>query len=191
MKNNKPNISSQQLVIDFQNVALSRLPARAAEEAAEQSENNVLSQLSSAGTSYLNPANIERSEGEYVARASIDAHIKKVQAEQLKSFTAIQLGRIIEKDKKDYIGRRVRIIASSKEYNPFDAIWYDAKNGIRSSEFKKKTIEGSIEALDFEKNLISIKPKVLSKFIYTNLQSFVVYVINPQTLLPAVEIYSI
>ena len=186
------NISGQQLVADFQTVGISRTTAIVAKEAAKQSEEVVMNQLSSvSGGNYLNPENINEAQGDYVVRASIDAHIKKVQAEQLDSLTSAQLNDIMTKDTASYKGKKVRVISITKDYKPFDGYWFDPKNGPRSNELKKQVVEGKIAEINFEKNLIVLEPTRLSRLISSSLKSYAVYVINPQTLMPAVEIHLI
>jgi hypothetical protein len=82
----------------------------------------------------------------------------------------------------------VRISSSQTGFDPFDGVWFDQKYGYRSNTYKKRVIEGHIEEIAFEKNLLIIKPKRLMRLINTSLQYYVVYVIDPQTLKPAVEI---
>ena len=192
MNQQNTNILGQQLISDFQTVFMSKMTASAAKQAAKQSEDVVMQELTSASAgSYLNPANISEAEGDYVVRASIDAHIKKVQAEQLSNLTAQQVQSIIIKDTTDFVGRKVRILAISKDYRPFDGYWFDNKNGSRSNELRKPSVEGKITEIDFEKNLIVIKPNRLATLLNSSLKNYVVYVINPKTLLPAVKMHLI
>ena len=190
MRNKKSNLTGEQLVTDFQTVTMYLMTADAAKQAAKQSEDAVMQELSSVSSgNYLNPANINEAQGDYVARASVDAHIKKIQAEQLDDLSNAQLKAIIIKDTTDFVGRKVRIVASSAEYRPFDGFWFDNKKGSRSSELNKQTVEGKIIEIDFRKNLLVLKPNRFSSLLSSSLQNYMVYVVNPHTLLPAVEIY--
>ncbi len=182
-------VSGQQLVADFQSVLLSRATAEAALFEAERSETQLMQQLSEASRgSLLNPSNLQAMGSEYVVKASLDAHIKKVQAEQLQSMTDAQVSQLILEDQLAYRGKRVRITALETSFQPFDAIWFDQRSGYRTSTFKKRAIEGKIDEIGFEKNLIIIKPKRLMQLINSNLQFYVAYIINPDTLKPTVEI---
>lgn len=183
------SISGQQLVADFQSVLLSRATAEAASQEAERSETELMQQLSDASRgNFLNPTSLEDVGGDYVVRASLDAHIKKVQAEQLQSITAVQMQQIIHDDQLNFKGKRLRVSTLDEEFQPFDGVWFDQKYGYRSNTYKKKAIEGKIEEINFEKNLLLIKPKRMMRLLNSSLQYYVVYVINPQTLMPAVSI---
>ena len=182
-------ISGQQLVADFQSVLLSRATADAALMAAERSETQLMQQLNAASRgSLLNPSNLQDVDSDYVVRASLDAHIKKVQAEQLQTMTNAQISQLIMEDQLAYRGKRVRISVLDAGFEPFDAVWFDQRSGYTTSTFRKRKIEGRIEELGFEKNLLIIKPKGLIQLINSNLQCYVAYIINPDTLRPAVEI---
>lgn len=174
---------------DFQSVLLSRATAEAASQEAQRSETELMQQLTdvSRGT-FLNPTSLNEMGGDNVVRASLDAHVKKAQAEQLQSMTEMQIGLLIAEDQSNYKGRRVRISVLDKEFHPLDAVWFDQQAGYRTNVYKKSYIEGHIEELGFEKNMLVIKPKLLMRLINSSLQFYVVYVINPETLKPAVEI---
>lgn len=183
------SISGQQLVADFQSVLLSRATADAALMEAERSETELMQQLNAASRgTLLNPSNLQDVGSDYVVRASLDAHIKKVQAEQLQTMTNAQISQLIMEDQLAYRGKRVRITVLDAGFEPFDAVWFDQRAGYRTSTFRKRAIEGRIEELGFEKNLLIIKPKRLMQLINNNLQCYVAYIINPDTLRPAVEI---
>ncbi len=182
-------ISGAQLVEDFKSAIIVRVTAEVATQEAARSENELLSNLAaSSGGGYLNPANMSESAGDMAARASLDAHIKKIQAEQIKSLSELKTQEILSEDKKSYIGRKVRITSLDNNFQPFDILWFDNKHGYRSNPFKKKSIEGTIEDIWIEKNALLIKPKLLRRLASSDLKNFIAYVINPATLEPAVEI---
>lgn len=182
-------ITGRQLVADYQSIMISLATSQIAQHEAERSEQELLQNLaSSVSGNYLNPNNMTEAVGDNVARASLDSHIKKVQADQIKSLSAAQLKSIVAEDKKSYIGKKVRITAIDKEYQPFDSLWFDPQKGYRNYEFKKKVIEGTIEELMLEKNILFIKPKFIRRLFVSDLKNFMVYVINPSNAEPAVEI---
>jgi len=163
--------------------------AQAAVHEAKRSEEAVLKQLSEASRgSYLNPSSFTESQGDSAAHASLDAHIKKVQAEQLRSMSSAQINAVVTEDHKLYVGRKVRITSLDKGFQPFDGVWFDAQNGVRYNTLKKSTIEGRIENVDLQKNMLIIQPKRAARLLNSSLRQYVIYVINPQTLVPAVEI---
>lgn len=189
MDNNDIPISGQQLVADFQSTMLALATSDAAQREAIRSEQELLSNLAaSSGGNYLNPNNVGSISNDAVAKASLDTHIKKVQAEQIKSLSASQYKATVEDDNKAYIGKKIRITSLSKDYKPFESMWFDPKTGYKSYEFNKNSIEGSIEELLFDKNALLIKPKMMRRLFVNDMKFFIVYVINPSTLEPAVDI---
>lgn len=189
MTDNDIPISGQQLVADFQSTMLALATSDAAQHEAIRSEQELLSSLAATSEgNYLNPNNFGNISSDSVAKASLDTHIKKVQAEQIKSLSASQYKATVEDDNKAYIGKKVRITSLSKEYEPFESMWFDSRTGYKSYEFKKNSIEGSIEELLFDKNAVLIKPKMMRRLFVSDMKFFIVYVINPTTLEPAVDI---
>lgn len=188
-KKGDSRFTGQRLVADYQSVLLTVATAEAAAHEAERSETELMQQLAGASRGmYLNPVALNDATGDYMVRASLDAHIKKVQAEQLQSMSVTQVSSVIAEDKTGYVGRRVRITSLDEGFQPFDAVWFDQRTGYRTSPFKKRSIEGVIEEIELEKNLLVIKPKRLLRVINNNLQYYLIYPINPQTIRPSVEI---
>lgn len=188
VKNNEP-LTGQQLVADYQSTLLSMATAQAAEFEAKRSEDDLINNLvaTSAGN-YLNPEGMNEDLGNNAARASLDAHIKKIQAEQIKSMSSVQLQDMIDKDQQDYKGKKVSISVIDKEFQPIEAMWFDQRKGYTNSIYKVKKIEGFIEEILLDKNALIIKPKLLRRLIVNDLKYFAIFVINPTSLEPAVEI---
>lgn len=181
--------SGQQLIADFQSVLLSRATAEAATMEAERTESQLMQQLTDASRGvFLNPNSLQEVGSGYVVHASLDAHVKKVQAEQLQSMTQMQIAQLIADDQTRYTSKKVRVTSNDSDFQPFDALWFDQQTGYRSSPYKKHAIEGYIEEISFDKNMLVIKPKHLMRLINNSLQFYLVYVINPATFKPAVEI---
>lgn len=182
-------VSGRQLVADFQSALLSITTKEVAQYEAHRSEAELLQSLgASSHGNYLNPSNLDSQTESNAARASLDAHIKKVQAEQIKSLSENQIQTTINDDNKAYKGKKVRITLIDKTYQPFETLWFDNQRGYRNFIFKKNSVEGSIEELMFEKNAMLIKPKMLRRLVSNDLKYFIVYVINPDTGEPAVDI---
>lgn len=189
IKKNNSTVTGQQLVADYQSALISIATSNAADFEAKRSESELLDNLNSMSNgNYLNPVNIDQNFGENVARASLDTHIKKIQAEQIKTMSNTQLIETLSNDEKDFKGKRVKILSLNKDFQPFEALWFNDQTGYNPSIYKKKAIEGKIEELLIEKNALIIKPKILSRILVNDLKFFIVYVINPNTLEPAVSI---
>src|SRR5690349_18129129 len=103
------NISGQVLVSDYQDAFLSATTIEVAKIEAERSESSLLDRLGGLGAGrYLNPGAINIELQTDVTRASLDAHIKKVQAAQLDSIGTQELIRMSAEDQLNYAKRRVR-----------------------------------------------------------------------------------
>ena len=187
MARHKNELTGQPLVADFQTVMVSASTIQAAQYEATRSENELLGHLEaiSAGT-YLNPGAINDQDD--VTRASLDAHIKKVQAEQLDSINTAQLRALADKDQADYTGRKVRITVLKPILKPVETIWFDESSGYRTGGSKKTTITGTIEAVLLDKNFLLIRPGAASRFINSNLKNYVIHIIDPETCRPMVDI---
>ncbi len=182
-------ISGQKLVADYQSVMIDLATSEAASYEAERSESEMLSKLStSSAGGYLNPSNINQSIGENIARVSLDTHVKKVQAEQIKSISTAQVQEILAEDKKVYLGKKVHITSLDRSYSPFESLWFDPQNGYRTYDFKKPSISGKIEEILIEKNALVLKPNFMRRIFVSDLKFFVAYIINPTTLEPTVSI---
>ena len=188
-RKNTQYLTGKSLLEDFMTVFISMTTIEAAQREAERSESAVMEYLSSVNSGlYLNPNALTENSQVNVARASLDAHIKKVQAQQLTSMNAHQLRNLIDQDRSSYIGCKVRITVTSLEIMPIVSVWFDIKNGYRDNQTRKKTVIGTIEEILLDKNALVLRPTSGTRFLYTNLQHYVVYIIDPETLMPMVDI---
>lgn len=189
MKREKPVLSGELLVADFQNAFVSAATAEYAKQSAAQSENDLLNQLSYwSGGNYLNPGNIDANVQQDVSRASLDAHVKKVQAQQLESLSLAQLSALITEDNKVYKGKKVVIEAIHSEIKPIDAVWFNPRTGYRSNTIQKSSVTGTIQEVALDKNVLILKPKMLPRMINKEFQAYFVYIIDPRTAQPMVRI---
>lgn len=187
--NKKQNISGQLLLADYQTAFVSMATVETAKFEAERSENTLLAQLSTIGSGqYLNPGSISSDLQTNVTRASLDAHIKKVQAEQLKSIGTLELLRLTEQDQADYKKRKVRINILPGQDSPLDSVWFNNQTGYRTSTLKRKAVVGTIEEVALDKNVLVLKPNLTMRLINPELKSYLVYIIDPATLKPMVDI---
>jgi hypothetical protein len=163
--------------------------SQAAQSEAQRSENAMVEHLRtlSAGR-YLQPGALVVDSQEAVSHASLDAHIKKVQAEQIQQLNAQQLAQLQIKTKTDFLNRRVRITVINNQSNPVESLWFDPRSGYRNSPNNRRIIQGTIEDILLDKNAIVIKPNPMLRMINNSLKAFIIYVIDPQTFTPTVEI---
>ncbi len=181
--------TGQQLVVDYQTIFLSRAMSEYAETEAAVSESDLMNQLVAIQSGgYLNPASFDDEIGARVAKVSLDAHVKKVQAAQLKTLSTTQRSELMVVNNKLFVGKKVRIRNTGSDFNPFDFLWFDSTHGYRTNAVKKQYIEGIIKELLVDKNILVLQPKLLRRIVNSNLQNYLVYVINPRTLEPAVSV---
>lgn len=189
-KKDKRIISGQLLVSDFQSAFLSLATAQYAQEEARRSEAAIVSELHAlSNQTYLNPGGISPIRQNDIGRASVNAHVMKVQASQLQQMSQQQLMALQDQVSRDYIGKKVLITPFESSESPFDTVWFNNQTGYRSNSNTKKQIKGTISEIFLNKNLLVIKPTLFPRMIYNELNSYFVYVIDPLTAQPAVEIH--
>jgi hypothetical protein len=182
-------ITGELLIADFQSALAALATAEYAQGQAQHTENAVVSELQAvSGQVYLNPGSINPIRQNDIGRASLNAHVMKVQAAQLRQLSQDQLAVMQTQVSGDYVGSKVRVTALGGAESPFDAVWFNDQTGYRSNEFKKPAITGTITEVNLAKNLLILKPKLLPRLINREFTAYFVYVIDPSNLQPAVTI---
>lgn len=188
-KKNKRAVTGQLLVADYQSAFVGLTTAQYAQAEAHRSEEAIVSELQSLSSqSYLNPGGISPVRQNDIGRASVNAHVMKVQADQLRQMSQQQLVALQEQISSDYIGKKVLITPFEASESPFDTVWFNSETGYRSNPNTKKSIKGTIAEVSLDKNLLVIKPTVFPRMINSELSAYFVYVIDPLTAQPAVEV---
>lgn len=188
LKNDR-QITGDLLIADFQSAIAALATAEYAVNEAAYSESAVVSELHSlSGQTYLNPGSISPVRQNDIGRASLNAHVMKVQAAQLQQLSQEQLQTLQSQISTDYVGRKVRVTALSTAGSPFDAVWFNDQTGYRSNAINKKVIVGTINEISLAKNLLILKPNLLPRLINREFTAYFVYVLNPVDLQPAVKI---
>ncbi|TAH33449.1 hypothetical protein EYC59_04945 [Candidatus Saccharibacteria bacterium] len=190
MENNTPQpVSGQLLVAHFQTAFIALVTAIAAKSEAERSENNLVGQLRyMSGGAFLSPGQLNPDFQTDVTRSSLDAHIKKVQAEQLDVASSQQVEALLEQDKHDYVGRRVRVDVINPNETPIDSVWFNQHHGYRHNNTKRKLANGTIREVRLDENVLLIQPPFTTRLLYRELKYYAVYIINPETLEPMVTL---
>lgn len=188
-KTDTPAISGQVLVADFQSAYVGLATAELAKSEAHRSEEAIVSELQSLSSqSYLNPNGISPVRQNDIGRASVNAHVMKVQAEQLQQMSYQQLAVLQDELSNNYIGKKVLVTPFESSESPFDTVWLNKETGYRTNQNTKKQIKGTIAEIWLDKNLLVIKPPLLPRMINSELNAYFVYVIDPVTAQPAVEV---
>jgi hypothetical protein len=184
--------SGDLLVAEFQTALNNLVTMDSAEAEAQYSEANIENALKYQAPQngvFLTPQDISPEAADALVRNSIDAHLKKVQAQQIKAYASSQVSQQQQEAEQNYKGRKVKITAISNEKDIFIPLWADKRIGqLREGTFKDKTITGTIDDLALDKNLLVIKPTWVWRSVQPDRRFFLVVVINMQTLMPNVEI---
>lgn len=184
------NISGNLLLSDFQSAFITLATAEYARQEARHNEQAVVSELASLSShAYLQPGSIDLSRQPGIERASLNAHVMKVQAEQIQQMSVQQLAQVEEQIQHDYIGRKVLVSAlGGAPESPFDAVWFNPGTGYRSNALNKRQVRGVIKEISLSKNLLVLKPLGATRFINRDLTAYLVYPINPEVLEPLITI---
>lgn len=193
MTSQSPGLSGAKLVADFQTALSNLATAQTASYVAEQTEQATMQTLTSIAPRdnavYVTPQDFEPQLQQDLVRASLDAHLQKAQAAQLSDFAERQLSQTEQLDRQQYLGQRLQVKIIDAAFRPIESYWWDKQSSrYRQGFVKSGSIKGSIEDLDFHKNLLVLKPNLQSRLILPSRKFFLVYVINPSTLQPAVEL---
>jgi hypothetical protein len=188
-KNKQLNLSGDLLLADFQSAFVAIATAQFANDQAQQSEHAIVSELHDLSShAYLNPESINPVRQNDIGHASLNAHVMKVQATQLQQMSQEQLSQQQSQVSSSYVGRKVRVAALNSTESPFDAVWFNDRTGYRTNVYKKSVITGTITEIDLAKNLLVVKPSLFPRLINREFTAYFVYVIDPSSVQPAVEI---
>lgn len=188
-----PVVSGAQLVADFHSALLNLVTMDVAQAEAKRSEANVTEALQYATSArngvYITPGDIAPNTADYLVQNSLDAHLKKVQAEQIQSFTLDQVEQLQAETVSKYKGRKVRVTRLDDTKGIFVPLWADSQTGeLRRGNYNGKTIVGTVEDVSFEQNALVLKPTFSARTLNPGRKYFLVEVISMETLEPAVKI---
>jgi hypothetical protein len=187
-RSKNPAGSGQQLLADYQTVFVSAATIEAAKYEANQSENDLIDHLAAvSGGSYLQPGNLTTDVQADLTRTSLDTHIKKVQAKQLDSMNSHQLQELSTQDRALYIGRKIAVTNLRPKGDAIESVWFDQRAGFRSHVTRKRRVVGTIQDVLLDRNVLIVKPSFSTRLFNTALESYMVYVIDPTSLMPMVE----
>lgn len=181
------------LVNDFLSALTNNITAETAQYAAEQSEQDTLQTIIASGSAriggYVTPQDIPVDTQQLLVKSSLDAHVKKVQADQVKQLAAGQLKQMQSDNESVYVGKKVRIIIVDQSCDPVESFWFNDKTGQQNvGSVKRGVITGRIRKIELVKNLLIIEPTLVARLLNPARKYYLVYPINPQTLTPAVQI---
>lgn len=166
--------------------------AHTAEYYARQSEEQALKSIteiqSQSYSGYGTSQNVPVTSQESLIRSSVDAHLQKVQASQISAQVSMN-NATSEQNAQTYIKRKVRITVIDPVFQPIESYWLNANTGqYDRGQLKTMTIKGTITEISLQNNYLVLKPDFASRLLLPRRKFFIVYVVNPQTLLPSIII---
>jgi hypothetical protein len=157
---------------------------------AENYEKNVVNDLNNLGARngvYITKEDIPNDRGEQFVKDSVNAHLSKIQSEQIKNATNIEIDRIKSLALQNYKGKKITINKIDPKLDVFDAVYIDSQTGnYRVSKFTSKSVKGTVEDINYNNNLLVIKPSYLYRKLVPNRILIHVYVLDIDTLQPNV-----
>ena len=138
---------------------------------------------------YITSNDISPEQVELLSKQSIDAHLKKIQAEQIQMFANSKISQQQEALSSAYKGKKVVITKISNNDDVFIPLWDDPQTGgLREGTYNGSTLKGTIEQLSIEKNILLIRPTLVWRKIQPTRRFFLVTVVNIETMTPNIFI---
>lgn len=183
------SVSGPLLVADFKTAVANLTTMHTAQFLAKQSEQAVLGVIGEAARMVTTPNGQNNVVNQETIQQSLDAHVKKVQAEQIASVALRDTTEHELIDSQQYKGKKVIVTAIHGFDTPFEAAWLNEQTGeYKVNSYRTKSIRGTIDDLSLSKNIIVIKPTFLSLTLTPARKYFLVHVIDIHSLEPAVSI---
>lgn len=138
---------------------------------------------------FVTPEDITEELGEQMVKDSVNAHLTKVQSEQISQVTKQEISNLESQVKQKYIGTKIKITVNNPKSDVVDAVLIDSRTSeYRVTRYNAKNIKGTIEDISFENNLLVIKPTLTARLIVPNRIQIHVYVIDLETMVPNIKI---
>lgn len=185
-----PMLSGEQLISEFMGAMTNLTTAVTAVHTAGQSEANTIQTIKAAASGvYADPDNFPLTSQEALVRSSLNAHIQKVQAEQLSSMARNQITQVEAELNQSYRGKKAVVTVLDQTNQPVESYWLDSHTGKENiHQVNASKIKGIIQEISLFKNALVLKPTASSRMILPARKFFFVYIVNPKTLTPMVTI---
>jgi len=186
------HLTGPALITDFVAALTNRATAETAQFEAARTERDTIQAINAAAPHnavYVTPGDMSPAMQAAVARSSVDAHLKKVQAEQITAYTEEQLRKLELATRAKYIGRRVRVGVLDPHFKPLESYWFNTRTGRESrGTLRFRNAKGIIEDLSLRNNVLILRPTIAQRLIIPDRKYIIVYPINPANLQPAVRL---
>jgi hypothetical protein len=181
-----------ELIQSYINAITNLVSVERAKYAADASEQAIMQELGNLDRNnglYVTSRDITPEIGEKVIKESVNAHLTKIQSEQIIQAASEEVARLEYEIKKVFVGKRVTVIVNSHNLDVVDQIMLDKhSNQYRVSKYTARKIKGTIENISFKDNLLSIKPTFKARMIVPNRILVNVYVLDIQNMTPNISI---
>lgn len=189
---NKIAISGPLLIANFETAINNLATAETAKYVAEESEQETMRTINSTtahNSVYVTPEDLSPEAQAEIVRSSVNAHLQKAQSEQINAFADQQVAEMEALTKQNYVGKKVKVSVLDKKFKPLESVWQDKNTGeVTQGTIKSSSISGVIDDINFEKNVIVLRPSFRDKLLVPDRKYIFVYVINPNTLTSTVEL---
>jgi hypothetical protein len=192
-KTNKTELAvyGQEMVHEFASAIANAAVANGLKYEAERNEELALQNIASVGAGnsiHVTPQDIPVDQQAYIAKASVDAHMQKVQALQVAAYTDQQVHLAELSVKEKYRDKKVTAQVLITDPWPVDTCWRDNYNRYHINQHGPKKVSGVIEDIDLRQNFIIIRPSKLSHVVNNTIEFHRVYIIKPDTMQPMVTL---
>lgn len=186
------NNSSDGLLQSYINAISNIVTMQTANFLAEDYEKEIVNNLGSLNTRngvFITTSDIPDGRAEKFVKDSVNAHLAKVQSNQIKSVTVQEIERLKTDTLRRFKGKKINIIKINSKSDIFDAVYLDSETGgYRISKYTAKSIKGTVEDISYEDNLLVIKPSYFSRILAPNRILIHVYVLDIQTMEPNINV---
>jgi hypothetical protein len=186
------NIDGINLVLDYQNTQVMLTTIDGAEHQAKQTENNILSQFSSykqAEVGIVRSTDLPLSDDSRLVHDSINAHLQKVQSEQIKQQGISRIRDLGHNANVNYLSKKIKVNVLGKVNRPFHSIWTNKLSGAQSfSKNVAPALSGVISEIDLVNNYLVIKPTAFRRLVNSQTTGYYVEIISLDSLQPMVDI---
>jgi hypothetical protein len=183
---------ANELIQSYINALANLVAMERAKNVAIESEAGVLSNLSNLGASngvFTTPDDIPQNMAENVVKASVNAHLTRVQSQQIAQAAHYEITQSEANIKNTYLSKKIMVQLKDKNADIVDAVLVDNQTGeYRVTKYNATKIKGTIQDVSLENNLLVIKPTKMASLITPNRIFIHVYVIDMQTMTPNISL---
>ena len=178
-----------QLFLDSVTSIVMMQRAKLVAEKSEAESISNLANLSAGNGAYITTNDIPKEVGEKFVKDSANAHLSKIQSEQISGATNSLIEQNETEAKKKYIGKNIYVSRIDTGADVFDAVLVDKNTGqYRVSKYNGKNVRGKIKDISLANNLIVIKPTLSARILTPNRLAINAYVVDPVELKLSVNI---